>query len=40
MGVPALRKKAYASTFGLVRFGLVVCLIVVAVAYGWIRQNT
>ncbi|MDI6102690.1 hypothetical protein QLQ12_29130 [Actinoplanes sp. NEAU-A12] len=38
--LPGARKKAFSATFALIRFGAVLGLIVVAVAYGWIRANS
>jgi nitrogen fixation/metabolism regulation signal transduction histidine kinase len=38
--LPGARKKMYSTTFGLIRFLLVLSLIVVAMAYGWIRANS
>jgi hypothetical protein len=38
--LPGARKKMYSTTFGLIRFVLVLGLIVVAMAYGWIRANS
>jgi len=37
--VPGARKKAYAKTFGFVRFIVVVALIMAAAAYGWMRHS-
>lgn len=38
--VPGARKKAFSTTFALIRFAAVLVLIVIAAAYGWVRANS
>jgi hypothetical protein len=38
-GLPGARKKASAKTFALVRFVAVLAFVLVAAAYGWVRQS-
>ena len=39
-GMPGARKKAFDNTFAFVRFVAVLALVLVAAAYGWVRQNS
>ena len=39
-GMPGARKKAFNKTFAFVRFVAVLALVLVAVAYGWVRQSS
>lgn len=38
--VPGARKKAFAATFAFFRFALVLVLVLMAAAYGWMRHNS
>jgi len=37
--VPGARKKAFGKIFAFVRFVLVLVLVLLAAAYGWVRQS-